>query len=131
MRPLLIPASLLLAGLASSAVAAPAGTAFDLICVGREVGHGGEGAFADRISVDLATMRWCDRQAGCPFIIKIPRRQGDRLTLLAAKTPYNEAEFEVDLKSASFSKATRIPDRPGSEIAAKGVCSVAPFTPLP
>ena len=106
--------------------------ALDLICSGQVAdAAGATKPFTTQISLDLKAKRWCDRQAGCPYVFPILARHGDDLQLLAVKTPLNEAAFDVDLKTGSFARSTRIPDRSDSATAAKGVCKPATFTPLP
>lgn len=128
-----VPFAIFVASIAAStAVAAARPTTFDLVCKGQMTDADGVAQpFSDRLSVDMRAQRWCDRQVGCPYVFPIRAQHGDRLQLLAVKTPYNEAAFDVDLKTGDFTRSTRIPDRPRSPTAAKGVCTPTAFTPLP
>ena len=131
MRHRVLIAALVLAVTSTSANAAQT-VALDLICTGQVADAAGAvKPFTTQISLDLQAKRWCDRQAGCPYVFPILARHGDDLQLLAVKTPLNEAAFDVDLKTGAFVRNTRIPDRSDSATAAKGVCKPAAFTPLP
>ena len=127
--------TLFTAALSATAIAAAANaaqpTAMDLVCTGHVADAAGAAMpFTTRISIDLQAKRWCDRQAGCPYVFAILARRGDDLQLLAVKTPLNEAAFDIDLRTGAFARTTRIPDRPDSPTSAKGVCTPAPFTPF-
>ncbi|THD63887.1 hypothetical protein [Phenylobacterium sp.] len=130
MRSQVLFAALVIAAVAGPAAAAQAET-FDLVCTGQTVDAAGVSTpFDTRLSVDLTGKHWCDRQVGCPYVFPVLARRGEKLQLLAVKTPLNEAVFDVNLKTGAFTRNTRIPDRPNSPTAAKGLCKPASFTPF-
>lgn len=116
--------------LAAAAARAEPPSSFDLVCTGELTSAKGESPFSERLSVDLAHMRWCDRTAGCPYVLPVLAERPDDLQLLAVKTPYNEAALDVDLKSGAFIRSTRIPERLDSATTAKGYCTPAAFTAI-
>ena len=130
MRLKFLNAAVLMALMGATAHAAPK-AGMDLVCTGQAVDAAGASTpFETRISVDLESKRWCDRQVGCPYVFPIRAHHGDDIQLLAVKTPFNEAAFDVNLKTGAFARSTRIPDRPDTPTSAKGVCTRAAFTPF-
>ena len=110
---------------------AQAPKAFDLVCAGQTVAAKGETrAVSMHLSVDTRKGRWCYRDIGCPQVLPVVTLNGGRLTLLAAKTQFNEASLDVDLATGAFTRSDRIPARPESASSASGHCDKAPFTPL-
>lgn len=118
---------ILLAALVVTAAATSAGAsqpvAMNLVCEGQVADDAGNlKPFMTQISVDLKSKHWCDQGVGCPYSFPILAQHGDDLQLLAVKTPFNEAAFDLNLKTGAFARVTRIPDRPNSLASAKGVC---------
>jgi len=127
-RPVLI---FLLSAAAAPVMAAPPAK-FDLICAGDSSPDGPQSkTIALHLSIDQGAKRWCYRDVGCPTVFPIVSIAAGKLTLLAVKTPYNEASFQIDLGSGDYVRANTSPAHPDAASSDSGHCQRGAFTPLP
>lgn len=118
--------------LAAAASASAASATYDLACVGQSVAAGGAAKpFTMRLSIDRSRKLWCYRDVGCPRVFPVLSAKGATLTLLAARTPRNEADLIIDLNDGTFRRRTVIPARPASLVTVAGTCGQAAYSRIP
>jgi hypothetical protein len=101
---------------------------FDLVCSGTITTDGETKPASSTLSVNGVTKRWCYRDSGCAMTFGIASMTPIAVQLLAVKTPLNEVNFLVDLKTEKYTETIIIPGHSKSSMS--GVCKMAPFTPF-